>query len=71
MSESVPAKKILTLEMELKILEAQLRDLVSKNKKKKKDNKFSKLYGIWKKYGDFSYHEIKESEIKLPKDLGI
>ena len=37
--------------------------------KKKGKNKFVDLYGIWKKYGDFSYNEIRESDIKLPSEL--
>ncbi|MGB9719939.1 MAG: hypothetical protein ACPL28_00455 [bacterium] len=55
--------------MELKILESQLKELMPKNKKKKKNNKLASLYGIWKELGDFSYNEIKELEIKLPSKL--
>jgi hypothetical protein len=67
MTEASLSKKILTLEMELKVLELQLKEFALKKKKGK--NKFVDLYGIWKRYGDFSYNEIKESEIKLPSEL--
>jgi hypothetical protein len=68
MTETALSKKVLTLEIELKIIESQLKELASKMKKKK-DNKFANLYGIWEKFGDFSYDEIKESEIKFPLKL--
>ena len=48
--------------MELKVIELQLKEFALKKKGK---NKFVVLYGIWKEYGDFTYNEIKESEIKL------
>jgi len=66
MIEASLSKKILTLEMELKIIESQLKEFALKKKGK---NKFVALYGIWKEYGDFTYNEIKESEIKLPSEL--
>ena len=63
MNETALSKKVLTLEIELKIIESQLKELMPK--KKKQNTKFANLYGIWKKFGDFSYDDIKESEIKL------
>jgi len=66
MTKAAIAKRIAGLELEMRVLRSQLEGRDSKIRKKRV---FTKLRGIWKKYGDFTYEEIKSAEIKLPDDF--
>ena len=68
MTQETILKRISILELELKILRHQIKE-TKILKKEKQGKRFSDLYGIWKEFGNFSYEEIKEAEIRLSDKL--
>jgi hypothetical protein len=66
MTKAAIAKRIAGLELEMRVLRSQLE---GRDRKVRKKRVFTKLRGIWKKYGDFTYEEIKSAEIRLPDDF--
>ena len=66
MTRAAIAKRIAGLELEMRVLRSQLEERAPKTRKKRT---FAKLRGIWKKYGDFTYEDIKSAEVRLPDDF--